>query len=475
MSESAGSAAPRHAALLITGVLAAWFGYDLLRMPVQISDSLSLLVDVQDSPSVMHTFITEATRGAYLRPLFHVQIHGLYAAAGGHYSIVFRTFHVLLLAAALFLFTRAMRVSSWKDFAAAAFALIVLTGLHTFRGLVREAYAINHFLEVIVFCLLALNLSQSRGGWWIDGLAVVVFVAASLTLESGLLVWVVLVAAWLTGLRGVSARAVTVVTGLLAVYVAVRFAYLDVGIEARPSGFMFEMLEFRDIRDRFGPTPVFFYAYNVITSALSVLFSDPDGGVFEIGRAWRQGDVPPRLYLAVASSALTTGLIAWAVNRRLRFGGPGAWTGTDGLFLLSGAVLVANAAMSYAYTKHEIISPAGAFYGLAAFAAARHAIGQLERSRGTAAAVVCVLLAATSSLWMFRSAGVHHMMQAQAFKERNDWARIRYDRLADVAGMDAPPHAGTYALVDRLRGDALALRIANPHTLPRWADRWWGE
>ena len=47
------------------------------------------------------------------------------------------------------------------------FALTVLTGLHTFLGFLREAFPINHFLEIAVLALVALNLTLSRGGWWV--------------------------------------------------------------------------------------------------------------------------------------------------------------------------------------------------------------------------------------------------------------------------------------------------------------------
>jgi hypothetical protein len=463
----------RRSTYLIAALLAASFSYDLMRMPIQVSDSLSLLLDVQQSPSLLFTFIKEATRGTYLRPAFHVQIKMLFDLADGHYWLVFRGFHAVLLCAAIFLFTRALRVRTWTDFGAAVFALTVFTGLNTFRGTVREAYAINHFLEIVVCCLAAFNLARSRGGWWSDLAAIVLFVFASLTLESGLLVWVVLAAAWACGARGVSGRAIGAATVLLAGYFWIRFAYLDVALEARPSGFLVSMLEWREINDRFGANPIWFHAYNVATSMLSVLFSDPDGGVFEIARAWLQGDVPPRLYVAVASSALTTGVIAWAAIRARRR--RDVSLDSVQVFVVFCAVLAANAAMSYSYTKHEIISAAGAFYALAAFEAVRYAVAYVVESSGKmsrAAAVLMLVLAAGAGLWAFRSAGVHHMLRTQAFKERNDWARIAPDMLRDVG---TPAQRQAAALVRQLRGDALAMRIPNSHVLPRWQDRWWGE
>ena len=169
--------------------------------------------------------MSEVTTSVYLRPLRLAQVKVLFDLAQGHYWLVYRGSHVLLLAAALFLFVRVLDVRTWRDGAAGAFALTVFTGIHTFRGIVREGFPVNHFLVIVVYSLLALNLARSKGGRWVDLTAVMVFVAASLTLESGLLVWVVVATAWACGMRGISSRGVIAVTGCLAAYCCMRFLY----------------------------------------------------------------------------------------------------------------------------------------------------------------------------------------------------------------------------------------------------------
>jgi hypothetical protein len=171
--------APRAAAYLIAGIVALSFAHDLMRKPIQVSDSLQELLDVQQSPSLLATFVAHSPRGPFLRPLRQVQIKVLFDLANGRYQLVFRGFHAILVALALFLFVRALQVRTWTDFAAAVFALTVVTGIHTFRGTVREAFPVNHFLEVVVFCLLALNLTQAKGGVWVDIAAAATLVAAS--------------------------------------------------------------------------------------------------------------------------------------------------------------------------------------------------------------------------------------------------------------------------------------------------------
>ena len=463
----------RRAVWLVALVTALSLSYDLMRKPVQVSDSLIEILHAQESPSVVATFNTAAQHRPYLRPLRLVQIKAIHDVSGGRYWLAYGGFNALLLTALILLFVRALDVETWVDAGASIVALTVLTGLHTFRGVVREGFPINHFLEIVVLCLVALNLARSRGGWWVDVAAAVTFVVATLTLESGLLVWVIVVAAWASGMRGISRRGVVALTVLLVSYFAVRF-YLAVGtpgLEERDSGFLLRMLEPEEIRARFGNDPTLFYAYNVVASVASVLFSEPDNGVFEFVRTWRLGQVPPRLYLSVVSSLIATGLIAWTVMARLQGRASHARrTGDDQLLIVAGAVLVANAAISYAYTKHETISVAGAFYALAAFVAVRHALMHIQlRPQGFARALAVMLMVTMASLWAFRSAGVHHLLQTQAFKQRNDWAYVA--RQPD----DSPEGRRAAALVRQLRNDAYGMRVTNPGMLPRWMDEWWGE
>lgn len=466
---------PRAGTYLVAMALALAFSYDLMRVPVQVSDSLLEILGAQRSPSIWASFLDQIGGVAYLRPLRIAQIKLLFDSAQGHYSLTYRGFHALLLTTALLLFVRTLPIRTWSDSAAAIFGLTVLTGTHTFRGLVREAFPINHFLEIVVFCLIALNLSRARHRWWIDVAAVVTVAAASLTLETGLLAGVVVLTGWACGMPGVSRRGVQAVTALLVAYFVFRFLYLSTGapgLDERSSGFLLGMLEPDELQRMFGSNPLWFYAYNVATSVLSVLFSDPDGGVFEMARAWLHDGVPPRLYLAVVTSTLTTGLLAWAVVRRLGERAPQARDEGDRLLVIAAVILLANAVLSYAYTKHEIMSVAGAFYAIAVFVAAQRSLECLRgpRVRGFVAAVA--VLGVLSAGWAFRSAGVHHLLRVQAFKVRNDWARVSPSLLQD--GETEASHRSA-ALVRQLRQDALDRRVTNPHLLPRWADRWWGE
>jgi hypothetical protein len=451
-----------------------------MRMPVQRFDALQDMLVAHRSPSALATFTVNLggprSMGgtALLRPLKYAQIKALFDLSRGHYWLAFRAFHAFLLISVVLLFVHALAVRTWPDVAAATFALTVLTGMYTFAGTVREAFPLNHQIEIVVSCLLALVLVRSRGGWLVDLALGVILVAASLTLESGVLVWVVVVAAWLAGAPGASRRSVAIVTGLLAAYLVSRVFVFQVTapvLSERNSGFLLEMLEGGELARRFGDNPMWFYAYNVVSSFMSLLFSEPQSGVFEVTRRWLEGDVPPRIWIGLASSVACTALIAAAAVSRWRGRFPAGRERDRELFLVCGAMLAANAVLSYAYTKDEILSPAGACYAGAAFAAARWAIDGWRPRGRVAGILVCLALFGLTSLWAFRSAGLHHTLRVQAFKHRNDWARLTV-----IEAPEGPAeNEREAALLRQLRREAIDMPVPTPDLFGPAPNRWWGE
>ena len=209
-----------------------------------------------------------------------------------------------------------------------------------------------------------------------------------------------------------------------------------------------------------------------MTSFLSVPFADPSDGVFQLVGSRLEGYVPPRLYVAVVSSTITTALIGWAVIRRFRRPTSALHDADRQLLVMAGVVLIANSVISFAYTKHEILSVAGAFYAFAAFVTARCVIDSWHASTRLAGAAALMVLAMVATTWTFRTAGVHHMLRVQAFQVRVDWARLSPDLMRDTGSLEGRVAA---ALVRHLRRDALEAPVTNRYLLPRWADRWLGE
>lgn len=465
----------RHLAFAAAALMMCALAYSILRIPVQLTDSLVPMLQVQARDSAVDVFAGGFGGDDYLRPMFWTQVKLLFdAAAGERYFAVFKGFHIALVVALLCLFVRAARVSSRVDAAAFALALLVLTGLHTFRGSVWEAFPVNHYLEIAVFCLAALVLSQSGGGWAYDALAAVLFTAAALTLESGLIVWVVLVAARIVGMRGVSGKGLAVVTILLAGYFFLRFFWLQTGspgLDERATGFGFGRLERTELVARFGEAPYVLYVYNIAASFLSVLLSEPRSGTFELTAQWLAGQRPPSALVAGLSAMAATGLVTWFAIARWRSWLTRRFEHSDQLVLVFFAVAAANSVVSFAYAKDDILSAAGVFYALAVYAATRVAVVRFASRRRPVFVTVLfgLLLLATSTAWAIRATGLHYHMYNMAFYVRNEWVSVE-PWLAQQQIQTVTPEGAR--VIDTLRGSAIGGPVINPHFLPRWAHKW---
>jgi hypothetical protein len=315
---------------------------------------------------------------------------------------------------------------------------------------------------VVIYTLLAANLLMSRPRWWNDVLAVLLFVVSALTIESGLIVWVILVGGWLAGAKGISRGAVMVLTALFAGYFILRFPVLGVGapdLMERSSGFGFRILDPPELVERFGANPSGFYLYNIACSAMSVLFSEPTGGVFRLTQQVLRRDFDVAAWISPIASLCATALVCIFVWRRRRAFLEWRLDRDDQLIALFGMVLVANAVISYPYTKDVVMSPAGAFLAVAVFAAARHILGWLPDVRAPRAAmIVLALLAVTGATWGIRVTGTHLSLRRGAFVERNEWAYAEISLAQDRVTMTDTDKS----LFRTLRDDALFRHPAPP-------------
>lgn len=443
-------------------LVAMALGHFLLGLPIQFSESFG---NMQKLSMPWHELIAgEFGQEGYLRPLLWAALKLVYDLSGGNYFVWFRGFHVVQVALLVALFVALVRPRTWHDVAVLPLGLAVLIGLHTFAGTVREAFPINTFMTVLILCFAAAAIALAPYRWWHDIAAALLFVAAALTVESGLLVGVIVIGAALVGARGISRAGLATIVGLFAGYFYLRFVMLDVGgpdLIERSSGYGFGILEPSELIERFGANPAWFYIYNVLTSVLSVLFTEPSGGVFGHTSAilQRGPDIATAVTL-VSSGCVTAMVVAFAWRRRALWRSR-CFEHDDRLVLLFLMVLLANAVISYAYTKDVIMSPAGAFLALAAFVAARSMVASLpfSVSRTTAAVGVSafVLLGAA---WANRVLETHANLRAAAFVERNDWAYAE-SQLREQ-GTTLTPQGE--ALMKTLQDDAL-FRFAPPPPL----------
>lgn len=451
----------RWAAYGVGLLVALGLAHFLLGLPIQVSDSFGNMQRL--SSSWAELMRDQFSQRAFLRPFLWAELKVVYDLSGGNYTPWFRGTHAVQVLALAMMFVALLRPRTWRDVACVPLGFMVLLGIHTFTGTVREAFPVNTFMTLLLLCFAAALIAFARYRWWNDVLVAALFVVAALTVETGLLVWVICVGAALLGARGVSRPGLAVLTVLLGAYFYARFALLDVGapdLLERASGFGFRILEPAELVDRFGSNPLPFYLYNVVSSMLSVLLSEPSSGVYGTTAAVMRGEVAPMTIVRVVASIGAVGLLgafAWARRRE--------WLSRrfdhdDRLVLLFGMVLVANAVMSYPYQKDTNMTPAGAFLAPAVFAAVRHFYLRMPaRMPAFASAALVVVFAVVSSAWSLRVLDMHGQLRQAAVTERLDWAYIDFD-IAD--GTVHVPDEAAKRLKETLRDDALIARPAPP-------------
>ena len=466
---------PRAAAWLLTALLAVAVSASVFRIPIQVSDSAEILEAVDATPSVTAAF----TQGLHasrtmLRPMRQMATKLLLEVAhaiGDRFNLVFRGFHAGAAALLVVLFTFVARPRDWTGVAALCFAMLVLTGLHTFGGMMREAYPINHFLLVALYCLAAFALAESRGGILTDAAACVIFVIASLTLESGLVILAIAVAAYVAGARGISRNALVVMAVLAAGYVVLRVIGLQmVGntVGERQTGFGTEMLTTSELRARFGGTPWLLYAYTIVCSLLTVPFSQPIAGQWTAFEPW-DPLAPPLFFLNdIGTSLVVTAVIVWYMARRRAPDGRRRWLDPAPMAML--ATLAGSAVLSYAYAKSEIMSAAGVFYALVGYLAVRELAEVLMTKTRPEMRVVVVLAALfVSTAWGWRAMGLQYRLQRGAFEARSEWVL----RMPPYSNPPVP--AAAARLTPRLQDEALHRGRTNPYLLWPPLARLWGE
>ena len=449
-------------------LVACALGYGLVGIPVPVSDSLNNLIEASQG-SLAGLVSSQFHQRGYLRPFLWGLIRAVFDLSQGHYFEWFRGWHVAQIAVLSGLFVSLLRVRRGVDAAVVPLGLAALVGLHTFSGTIREAFPINTFMTILLCCYAAAWLALGTPRWWRDVAAALLLVFAALTVETGLLVGVVCVAAWLAGARGLSRAGVAVQVGLVLGYFALRFAVLSVGapaLDERASGFGFGVLDRDQVVARFGGNPLPFYAYNLGVSLLSLVASEPSGGVFSVTQRVLAGHATVFNLVSVGSSVLGTALIAGYLWTRRREWLARRFTPDDQLVAIFVAVAAANVTMCYAYTKDVILSPAGAFYALALAVAARHFIERASMTAvRTAAASVVLLLLSTG--WAYRAVAAQLDLRHTGQVVRVEWAYV--DRWLEKQNLTPTTDEGR-AILEQLRRDAIWNHPARPTLAGDWLD-----
>jgi hypothetical protein len=450
-------------------VMGSTIAVSLLGIPIQLSDSFANLLGVARI-SLPELMASEFAETPYFRPLLTASIKVVYSLADGHLYGTFRGLHAVEVVVLLAMVVHILRVKTAGGASVVPLALAAVLGMHTFAGTIREAFPINAYFTILLCCAGMLVLCQARPRRANDIAAVVLFAFATLTAETGLLLWVILLVGHLTGYRGVSRSGVLAVTATMVLYFVVRFVVVGGGVpglEERSTGFGFTVYDPADLIRRFGDNPLPFYAYNILCALSTVLFGEPRGGVWAFTRGVVQGGLQPWQVVNVLTCSATTLLIARYLVNRLEQWKRFTFDDDDRIVLLFLAVLPANAAFAAAYEKDVILSPAGMFFALAAAAALRASIRSTVSHSMAIRAYATVLLAVMAIGWSIKLLGIHYNLRQMAVSVRNEWAY--YD---DWAGSQ-PPHvraAVDPVLKQRLYDDAIE-HAPQPSVVElRWAE-----
>jgi hypothetical protein len=300
------------------------------------------------------------------------------------------------------------------------------------------------------------------------------FAIASLTLESGLVVFGVALATYVAGLRGISRGALIAMVILTVAYVGLRIPILHMtgnAVGERQTGYGTEMLTTTELRARFGSVPWLLYGYTILCSILTVLLSQPIAGQWTAFAPW-DPQAPPLFFLNdIGTSLVATAVVAWYLVRRRPPDGQRRWRDPAPLAMI--AVLVGSAILSYAYAKSEIMSAAGVFYALVVYLAVRELVEVLVRLNPVGPTftrtIAIALVFLVSTAWAWRAVGLQYRLQRGAFEARSEWVL----RLPPFSPPPVP--AAEARLTPRLLDEALHRGRTNPFLLwPPYA-RLWGE
>lgn len=422
------------------------------------------------------------TSGREYRPLFDLAIKASYETAGTWLPF-YQALVLVLFAALLILVVGLCRPVGTKRTLAACVAVSCVSALHTSR-ILFGFWPLNHYAAVMVCVLLAIALAlhptfaeasasaanaaadtpagrsaTRRFDWLFGPLALV----AMFGLELGALIVPLTIVLWWFGAPGIGRRGVLSVLAGAAIYLTVRLMFAEYSGESlyADTGFVFQTMDAASLRARFGDSPWLLWIYNVGSTFLTIVTSEPREGVFSFVESLLARDMESWRWFHVGLSALTTLVIVGGLVR----GWP--WSERDRLLVVAGsALLVFGSALGFLYTRDRIGLAGGIGYALLLYVASA---SWLEAASATATAArpdtgwqrlavtgVSALLAAA---WVIRSGETFFQLRDLAWDYRIEWTE-RFEELG--------ARQEQTVLLQQLRTAALAETPADPRRDPAW-------
>ena len=407
-------------------------GLVLWLTPYPLSEGVALVEDVS-SPIAAAEFLLP-TR-AYYRPLFHLTLFTAWQSAGSvsTFVTIVRLLHLVPLAVLASVFVVHLRPKTPTDAAAATVAVAVLMGSPAFLDNIEIplTYTIVGMAALVGSWVL---WERPQRPWRTPALVALAVLAIGFK-EQGLVIVPLLVAAWWTGAPGASRAASLSVTVLGGLYVSLRLLYRGHWATFEQDiGYGFDYLSAADATARFGASPLGMYGYNAVSTMASVLFTEPQSGVFSITRAIVRGEVVPWQIANLASSVCLTGLIAWWGVTVARRDGAAGWSRESRTIVVLLVGLAASGLLSFNYSRDRLGGMALVPYAAASYFAVRAALSRTVDAptvRRVFGVLALVLLACT---WQVRTLRMLDGARKRAVDNRKEWVTDLYGRRAEFAG-----------------------------------------
>ena len=237
----------------------------------------------------------------------------------------------------------------------------MLVSTSTFFGF----WPLNHYAAVMVCVLgtIALTLAPTKRHDWLFGPLALV---AMLGLELGALIVPLAIVLWWFGAPGIGRRGVLSVVAATTVYLVIRLTFAEYSGESlyADTGFIFQTVDAASLRTRFGDSPWVLWIYNVGSTFLTIVASEPREGVFSFVESLLADDMESWRWFHVGVSTLTTLVIVGGLIR----GWP--WQQRDRLLVVAGCtLLVFGSALGFLYTRDRIGLAGGIGYALLLYVA----------------------------------------------------------------------------------------------------------
>jgi hypothetical protein len=435
-----------YAALLVSAL-----SYAVYITPLNLNDFLKhlFMFETQSVYRTFHRAFVDPPGSAEWRPLQLLSAHLIYKFfAQGHEHLVFKGMLLVSLFLTVGLFVRLLEVRSWTDLLAAAIALLVLLGHHSFGGAVEGVYPYGVEIVLLASEFAVLNiLLRKQASITSETAAIVLSIFAIILNEKGGLVGVTYIVGSVLRLPGGTLRSAGILFAAYLAIVCYRFMWVS---------FPTALMSRSDARGFWEAV------FDAVAPILNILISDPRVGEFQTIAQAVRGKRWAIVYLT-SSLALSGLIVAWAWSAWSR------WEESDRHELKVAAILpflLLGSAMFGPFSHKDYVPiMALAGYAVVSFYALKWLFAETLRTvRPGRYRALIALAVVLSAFWSIRAAGLAVYMRKIAFDNQHEWA-FDVDRLGDVKQFDP---SITQPIIARLRPEALAIPLNRAHfVLPK--------